>query len=185
MPEDVLRGGLAHLQKAEFLYETRLYPEPVYAFKHALTQDVAYGSLLQGQRRVLHARIVEVMERLWTDRLITHVEQFAHHAWHGAQWEKALVYCRQAGIKATMRSAHREAVKGFTQALAALQHLPETPETWGQAIDLHFDVRNALLPLADHEQVCEHLRLAETLARRLNDQRRRGEPSRIWLIISG
>ena len=84
VPEDVLRGGLAHLQKAEFLYETRLYPEPVYAFKHALTQDVAYGSLLQGQRRVLHARIVEVMEHLWTDRLITHVEQFAHHAWHGA-----------------------------------------------------------------------------------------------------
>jgi tetratricopeptide (TPR) repeat protein len=89
-------------------------------------------------------------------------------------WEKALVYCRQAGIKATARSAHREAVEGFAQALAALQHLPETPETLGQAIDLHFDVRNALLPLADHERIYEHLRLAETLARRLNDQRRLG-----------
>jgi tetratricopeptide (TPR) repeat protein len=73
-----------------------------------------------------------------------------------------------------MRSAHREAEECFAQALAALQHLPETPETWGQAIDLHFDVRNALLPLADHERICEHLRLAETLARRLNDQRRLG-----------
>jgi class 3 adenylate cyclase/tetratricopeptide (TPR) repeat protein len=174
VPEDALRGGLAHLQKAEFLYETRLYPEPAYTFKHALTHDVAYGSLLQGQRRVLHARIVEVMECLWSDRLVTHVEQFAHHALHGARWEKALLYCRQAGSKATMRSAHREAVEYFTQALAALQNLPETPETWGQAIDLHFDVRNALLPLGDHAQVCEHLRMAETLARRLNDQRRLG-----------
>ena len=174
LPEDALRRGLAHLQKAEFLYETRLYPEPAYAFKHALTQDVAYGSLLQGQRRVLHARIVEAIERLWADRLTTQVEQLAHHALRGAMWEKALVYCRQAGIKATMRSAHREAVECFEQALAALQHLPETPETWEQAIDLHFDVRNALLPLGDHEQVCEHLRMAETLARRLNDQRRLG-----------
>ena len=174
LSEDALRGDLAHLQKAEFLYETRLYPEPAYAFKHALTHDVAYSSLLQAQRRVLHARIVEAIERLWADRLTTQVEQLAHHALRGAMWEKALVYCRQAGIKATTRSAHREAVQCFAQALLALQHLPEAPETWGQAIDLHFDVRNALLPLGDHERVCEHLRMAETLARRLNDQRRLG-----------
>jgi tetratricopeptide (TPR) repeat protein len=174
MPEDALRGGLAHLQKAEFLYETRLYPEPAYAFKHALTQDVAYGSLLQGQRRVLHARIVEAIEHLWPDRLITHVEQLAHHSLRGERWEKALVYCRQAGSKATMRSAHREAVQCFEQALLALQHLPETLETREQAIDLHFAVRNALLPLADHAQVYAHLHIAETLARSLNDQRRLG-----------
>jgi len=73
-----------------------------------------------------------------------------------------------------MRSAHREAVQCFEQALLALQHLPETPDTWGQAIDLHFDVRNALLPLADHERIFDHLRMAETLARSLNDQRRLG-----------
>jgi class 3 adenylate cyclase/DNA-binding winged helix-turn-helix (wHTH) protein/tetratricopeptide (TPR) repeat protein len=174
MPEDDLRRGLAHLQKAEFLVETRLYPDLAYAFTHALTHDVAYDSLLHRQRRVLHARIVAAIERLWADRLSTQVEQLAHHAVHGELWEKALGYCRQAGIKTTMRSAHREAVECFAQALAALQHLPETPETLGQAIDLHFDVRNALLPLGDQEQVCEHLRMAETLARRLNDQRRLG-----------
>ena len=174
LPEDALRGGLAHLQKAEFLYETRLYPEPAYAFKHALTHDVAYGSLLQGQRRVLHARIVEAMERLWADRLTTQVEQLAHHALRGAMWEKALVYYRQAGIKATMRSAHREAVECFEQALVAFQHLPETPDTLGQAIDLHFGVRNALLPLGDHGRIFDHLHIAETLAGSLNDQHRLG-----------
>ena len=136
-----------------------MYPEPAYAFKHALTHDVAYSSLLQGQRRVLHARIVEAIERLWADRLTTQVEQLAHHALRGAMWEKALVYCRQAGIKATMRSAHREAVECFEHALVALQHLPETPETVEQAIDLHFNVRNALLPLGEHGRIFDHLRM--------------------------
>jgi class 3 adenylate cyclase/tetratricopeptide (TPR) repeat protein len=174
LPEDHLRRDLSHLQNAEFLVETRLYPELAYAFTHALTHDVAYASLLQRQRRALHARIVAAIECLWADRLSTQVEQLAHHAVRGELWEKALVYCHQAGIKATVRSAHREAVECFAQALAALQHLPETPETWEQAIDLHFDVRNALLPLGDQERVCEHLRLAETLARDLNDQHRLG-----------
>ena len=175
MPEDNLRQGLAHLQKAEFLIETRLYPELAYAFTHALTHDVAYGSLLHRQRRVLHARIVAAIERLWMDRLSTQVEQLAHHAVRGELWEKALGYCRQAGIKATMRSAHREAVECFEHALVALQHLPETSETVEQAIDLHFNVRNALLPLGEHGRIFDHLRIAETLARSLHDQRRLGQ----------
>ena len=163
------------MQKAEFLIETRLYPELAYAFTHALTHDVAYDSLLHRQRRVLHARIVLAIERLWVERLSTQVEQLAHHAMRGELWEKALGYCRQAGIKATTRSAHREAVECFEQALVALQHLPEAPETVEQAIDLHFNVRNALLPLGEHRQIFGHLRIAETLARSLHDQRRLGQ----------
>ena len=174
VPEDTLRRGLAHLQQTEFLYETRLYPEHVYTFKHALTHDVAYGSLLQGQRRALHTRIVEAMERLWADRLPAQVEQFAHHAVRGAVWEKALKYCRHAGLKAATRSAHREAVEYFEQALGAIQYLPETPNILAQAIDLRFDLRNALLPLGENERIGDHLRSAETLARRLDDQRQLG-----------
>ena len=56
LPEAALHGDLAHLQAAEFLYETRLFPEREYTFKHALTHEVSYGSLLQERRRVLHAR---------------------------------------------------------------------------------------------------------------------------------
>src|SRR5262249_24901632 len=59
LPEDVLYRGLVHLQAAEFLYETRLFPEQEYTFKHALTHEVAYNSLLLERRRMLHARIVE------------------------------------------------------------------------------------------------------------------------------
>src|SRR5262249_39066706 len=64
LPEADVHGGLAHLQAAEFLYETRLFPERECAFKHALTHEVAYGGLPQERRRVLHARIVEALEGL-------------------------------------------------------------------------------------------------------------------------
>jgi predicted ATPase len=69
VPEEALHRGLAHLQAAEFLYETRLFPEREYTFKHALTHEVAYSSLLQERRRVLHAQIVQALETLAADRL--------------------------------------------------------------------------------------------------------------------
>ena len=92
-----MRRGLARLQAAEFLYETRLFPDPEYTFKHALTHDVTYGSLLQERRRTLHARIVGAIERFYPDRLSEHVERLAHHAVRGELWEKAVAYLRQAG----------------------------------------------------------------------------------------
>ena len=78
------------LQAAEFLYETSLFPELEYTFKHALTHEVAYGSLLQERRHVLHVRIVEAIERLYPDRLGEQVELLAHHAARGELWEKAV-----------------------------------------------------------------------------------------------
>ena len=144
LPEAALHGGLAHLQAAEFLYETRLFPEHEYTFKHALTHEVAYSSVLQERRRVLHARIVEALEALAGDRVAEQVERLAHHALRGEVWDKALAYCRQAGEKAMARSAHREAVGYFEQALSALPHLPEQRDTLEQAIDLRLALRSAL-----------------------------------------
>jgi predicted ATPase len=83
LPEAALHGGLTHLQAAEFLYETRLFPEHEYTFKHALTHEVAYGSLLQERRRALHARIVEALEVLAGERVAEQVERLAHHALRG------------------------------------------------------------------------------------------------------
>jgi predicted ATPase len=83
VPEEVLHHGLAHLQAAEFLYETRLFPEREYTFKHALTHEVAYGGLLQERRRVLHAGIVAALEALPAERLAEQVERLAHHALRG------------------------------------------------------------------------------------------------------
>ncbi len=175
LPEADLYRGLAHLQAAEFLYETRLFPEREYTFKHALTHEVANSGLLQERRRVLHTRIVEAFERLYPDRLAEQVERLAHHAGRGEMWDKAVTYCRRAGARAAARSAHREAVAYFEQALAALAQLPETRDTLEQAIDLRFDLHNALLPLGDQARMFAHLCNAEALAERLGDDQRLGQ----------
>jgi DNA-binding NtrC family response regulator/tetratricopeptide (TPR) repeat protein/class 3 adenylate cyclase len=177
LPEEAVHDSLRQLQAAEFLYETRLVPEHAYSFKHALTQEVAYGSLPQERRRGLHARIVEVVETLSPDRLGEQVDRLAHHALRGEVWEKALAYYRQAGDKAMARSAFREAVACFEQALAALRHLPEQRHTQEQAIDLHDDLGSALQALGEFERRFSHLREAEMLAEALGDPRRLGQIS--------
>ena len=96
-PEDDVRRGLARLQGAEFVYEAKLFPDLEYTFKHALTHEVTYGSLLQDRRRAIHARIVGVIERVYADRLAEHVDRLAHHAFRGEVWDKALHYLRQTG----------------------------------------------------------------------------------------
>ena len=174
VPEDVLRRGLATLQAGEFLHEARLFPDLEYTFKHALTHEVAYGSLLQDRRRALHARIVEAIERLYPDRLAEHVERLAHHALRGEVWEKAVPYLRQAGVKAMARSAYREAVAGFEQALDALQHLPESRDAGGAGHDLHIEASGALASMGRRAKATEHAREAELLAETLGDGRRLG-----------
>jgi tetratricopeptide (TPR) repeat protein len=175
VPEEPLRLGLTHLQAAEFLYETRLFPEIEYTFKHALTQQVAYETLLQERRRALHTRIVESLEALTGDRGGEQVDRLAHHTLRGEVWDKALAYCRQAGEKALGQSAYREAVRYFEQALGALRHLQEERHTHEQAIDLRLALRSALFPSGDSERIVTYLREAETLAVALNDPRRLGQ----------
>ena len=150
MPEATLHRSLAHLQAAEFLYETRLFPEPEYTFKHALTHEVAYGSLLLERRRGLHARLVEAIEALAPDRVTEQVERLAHHALRGEVWDKAVIYCQQAGARACDRAAFREAVAYFEQALQALAHLPEDDDTRVLAIDLRLALGGALFPLGEY-----------------------------------
>jgi predicted ATPase len=170
-PDEALRRGLDRLQAAEFLYETGLFPDLEYSFKHALTHEVTYGGLLQARRRQLHARLVDAIETLHRDRLGEHTERLAHHAMRGEVWEKAVAYLRQAGAKAFARSALREALAYFEQALGAVQHLPESRE---QSIDLRLDLRNTLIALGEFEAMFDHLRAAEILAEALEDQRRLG-----------
>jgi predicted ATPase/class 3 adenylate cyclase len=172
--EEMLRAALGRLQGAEFLYETSLFPDLEYTFKHALTHEVAYGSLLQERRRALHARAVETIESLYPERLAEHVERLAHHALRGESWEKAVAYLHQAGQKATARSAYREATACYEQALDALGHLPPHPECRERAIDLHLDASRDLVTLGEQAKSADHARQAEALAEALGDERRLG-----------
>jgi class 3 adenylate cyclase/tetratricopeptide (TPR) repeat protein len=172
--EEDLRRGLGHLQAAEFLYETRLFPDLEYTFKHALTHEVTYGGLLQERRRELHARLVGAIETVHRDRLGEQVERLAHHALHGEVWEKAVSYLRQAGLKAAGRSALPEAREWLEQALGVLAELPESVSTLEQGFDIRLELRPLLAQLGEYRRVMERLREAEAIAETLNDDRRRG-----------
>jgi class 3 adenylate cyclase/tetratricopeptide (TPR) repeat protein len=175
LSEDVLHGSLARLQAAEFLYETGLFPDLLYTFKHALTRDVAYESLLKEHRGLLHARIVDVIERRYPDRLVEHVEWLGYHAFLGEVWEKAVQYLRQAGTKAFDRSLNREAVECFEKALEALQHLPDTRHAIERASDVWFDLKGPLIALGEYGRLRQSLNEAQRLAQALGDQRRLGQ----------
>jgi class 3 adenylate cyclase/tetratricopeptide (TPR) repeat protein len=187
LPEPVIRRGLGHLEATELLYERRRAPDLEHTFKHALTHEVAYRSLLQDRRRALHAKVLHALERLYPHRVAEHVERLAHHAFRSEMWSEAITYLRRAGAKALARSASREALACFEQALAALGHLPETREALEVAIDLRFDLRASLFSLAEFARILEELGRAESLAKALGDQHRLGRTfaymaGSVWLI---
>ncbi len=172
LPDEALYRCLTSLQSGEFLYETKLFPELEYSFTHALTNEVAYGALLHGQRTALHGRIVGALEDLAGNRPDDYVEALAHHALRGELWEKALEYQRQAGSKAMSRSAFSEALSSYQRAFEALNRLAESRDKIEMRIDLHLDCRNVLFLLGDLTRVAEHLHRAEILAQSLGDQQR-------------
>jgi len=169
--EEELRRGIARLQAAEFIYETSLFPDLEYTFKHALTHDVAYGSVLHERRRALHALIVEAIERLYPDRLVEQVERIAHHALSAELWEKAVEYLHQAGKKAAARSANPEAITCFERALEVLEHLPESRRTIEKGVDIRVDFGPALIAKSGFAaaEVEENYTRAQELCERLED----------------
>ena len=171
-PDAELRGALSRLQAAELLYPVSLFPSHELTFKHALTHDVAYGSLLQERRRALHTRIVRAIERKYSERLDEQVEQLAHHALAAEDWTGALRYCDQAGDKAITRAAYREAGLYFERALGAFEHLDDKDRTLAEAIDLRLKLRNVAYALGDWRAGLAHLVEAEQLAEAIGDRRR-------------
>jgi class 3 adenylate cyclase/tetratricopeptide (TPR) repeat protein len=176
LSDERLNRGLEHLQTAEFIYETGLYPEVEYSFKHALTQEVTYGGLLQERRRSLHGQIVDATETLYRDRLGEHIERLAHHALRGELQDKAVQYLRQAGNKAAARSAPKDARVWFEQALGVLAQMPDSRSTLEQAFDIRLELRPVVNQLGEVVPLAS-LREAEALAEHLNDDRRRGRVS--------
>jgi len=171
LPETDLRDGLARLQTAEFLYEATIFPDLEFTFKHALTHDVAYASLLQDRRRDLHARIVAAIETLYSDRLDEQAERLAHHALYAEAWEKALRYLRQAAHKAATRWAFRESSRYLDRALDVAQRLPQNHDVIEQSIAIRLDLRNVLLPQMGQRRIAEILPTAVTLAEQIGDRR--------------
>jgi class 3 adenylate cyclase/tetratricopeptide (TPR) repeat protein len=175
LPPAEVHAALTALQAAEFLYELRLFPDLEYTFKHALTHEIAYGGVLQERRRALHAAIVGAVERQYAGRLAEQVEVLAHHAVRGGVQDKAVRYLRQAGEKSLGRSAIREAIGFFENALAILAERAETPETLSEMLDIDITLGPALMALkgATDPEVAAVYERALALVDRLDDAPRR------------
>jgi class 3 adenylate cyclase/tetratricopeptide (TPR) repeat protein len=173
--EAMLQHDLRRLVEAELLYQRGLPPQSTCVFKHALIQDAAYESLLKSTRQQYHQRITQVLEAQFPETAETQPELLAQHYTAAGLHAQALSYWQRAGQRALERSAHREAVGCFEQALSTLPHLPETRGTREQAIDLRLAMRSALQPLGRMERLLAYLHEAESLAETLNDSHRLGQ----------
>ena len=146
LPDEALQESLEHLQRADFLYHTARAPsESGYTFRHGLFQEVAYAGLAAGDRRALHIRALESIERVYADSLGEQIESCARHALAGEARERAVSYSYQAGQKARARSAPAEANNHLRKGLDLLQTLPETLERDRQELDLQTAVGQILL----------------------------------------
>jgi len=125
--QERLEDSLADLKSLEFIYEKALFPDLEYVFKHALVQDVAYGSLLKPRRRALHELVGRAIEELYTDRLDEHVAELTHHYTQGEVWPKAFEFARKAGDRARALFANREAIHHYSQALEAASKMAPPP----------------------------------------------------------
>jgi len=136
-PEEELYRVLSSLQRKEFLYEQPAFPEPDYIFKHALTQEVAYGSVLHERRKALHERTAQAIETLYSANLDEHYGDLAHHYTRSGNTAKAVEYLHLAGQQAAQRSANAEAITHLTTALELLTTLPDTRGRAQQELILH------------------------------------------------
>lgn len=166
-----LRALLADLEATDFIYQV---PNTSFQFrfKHALTHEVAYGSLLSRKRLELHGRIVDAIEAKYAGNTGEMIESLTHHALCGELWEKTLEYARQAGNKAVELSAYREARVFFEQAILALTHLPQDRKHFQVGIDIRLGLRTIFGATAEYPALEVCLREAEALAVAIEDRPR-------------
>jgi class 3 adenylate cyclase/tetratricopeptide (TPR) repeat protein len=170
-----LMSALHSLDEADFLHETRQVPALEYSFRHALTHEVVYEGMLRETRRDLHARMADILEASQPAEVGTGLaEKVSRHAFFGQLWDKALRYSRLAANSAAERLSFKEAVEMLDRALAAAKFLEKTPDVVRAAIDVRFEMRNALQPLGSRERIGELLAEAQKMAGDIGDRRRQG-----------
>jgi len=180
-PWEAVQRSLAHLQAAEFLYETHLFPALAYTFKHALTQEVAYNAVLLERRRGLHERTAQAIEGFFAERLTEHYPALAHHYSRSGNTTKAVDYLHRAGHQAVERSAYAEAVSHLTAALDLLTTLPETRERCQQELGVQMTL-GMTWAVTKGSEAPEVERLY-TRARALCEQV--GEPRQLFRVLWG
>ena len=158
-----LAGDLKTLEAADFLRKVRA-SAPEYSFKHDLTREVAYGTMLLGLRRSLHAKAVEIIESRFADRIDEHIDRLAAHAFLAELWEKAVPYQLRSCRRAARRGAYQDAIGIFQRGVETLSHWPASAAKTKAEIDFRLTVVIALEPLGKHRMIAEVLLEAQKLA---------------------
>jgi class 3 adenylate cyclase/tetratricopeptide (TPR) repeat protein len=164
---------LRELKAIELIYEKSLFPELAYMFKHALTHEVTYNSLLVQRRKELHRLIALAIEELYTDRLAEQYEMLAHHFSRAEEWVKALDYLLKAADKAAKAFATREAINLYDQALEAAAHLGEAMDS-RTLMSIHEAKSNLYFILSDFARSRSESESLLNLARRAGDRAMEG-----------
>jgi class 3 adenylate cyclase/tetratricopeptide (TPR) repeat protein len=160
---------LRELTVLELIHERRRYPELAYMFKHALTQDVAYGSLLVQRRKDLHGVVGLAIEELYADRLPEHYEVLAHHFSKAEDWQRALDYLLKAAEKATQAFGLRQALELYEDALGAARRLGERVPT-ATLMKIHNARAEVFFGVGDFNHSREEAERLVTLAQRVQDR---------------
>jgi len=166
-----LKSCLLNLQGLEFIYEKNLFPELEYIFKHALTQQVAYNSLLLKKRKELHESIGTAIEELYPDRLEEFYEMLAHHYARTDNLEKAYQYLKLSGDKTSGHYANKEAFYFYREALKTLKQMPENEESRKRIIEVLLLMESPMKLLAYPEDSLQILEEGELLAKEYGDLR--------------
>lgn len=180
-PEHDLYRLLAALQRKEFLYERPAFPEVEYLFKHALTQEVAYTSLLHERRKALHERTAQALETLYSTTRDEHYSDLAHHYSRSGNICKAVEYLGLAGQQAVQRSAHAEALEYLTTALELLSSLPDSLERVQQELTLRLLLG---VPLTATKSYAA-LEVEQTYSRARELCQRMGETPQLFPALAG
>ena len=161
-----LEASLSDLKRIELIYEKLAPGDPEYVFRHALTQDVAYASLLQAERRRLHAQIGSALEEAYAGRLEERAEELVHHFTRGEVWAKVARYAREAGDRASALFVDARAVELYETALGALERVPPSAETARLGVEVRLAMRPPLWRAGQLDRIHELYREAEQLATR-------------------
>jgi tetratricopeptide (TPR) repeat protein len=172
LPELELVSHLSALKDSELIYERGIYPQSNYIFKHALTHDVVYNSILTKRKKHLHEEIGNAIEELYKENIDDHYSILVEHFIESENYEKGAEYSRLAGKKALKSASFTEAIAHTKKRIFCLEKLRRTEDIQRKIIDARTTLANCLIPLNRHHEAKEAVEPIADLALKLNYQRR-------------
>ena len=178
--QEELLSNLSTLKDSELLYERGIYPETTYIFKHALTREVVYNSLMTRRKKKLHENTAIAIEELYKDNLTEHYAQLADHYIKSENYEKGAEYARLSGEEAEKTASFPDAIAYAKKRIVCLERLPRTPETLKEIIDARTDLGYFYIRMDYFEKAKNPIESIVDVALKLNYKKRL---SQIYTII--